>query len=38
MKALVDPDLGERGWWFVSIKWRASFVQKSITMEEHACE
>ena len=35
---MVDPDWEERGWWVVIMKWRACFVQKSIIMEEHACE
>ena len=35
---VVDPDLEEREWYAVIIKWRACFVQKSIIMEERACE
>ena len=38
VKAVLDLDLEERGWWVVIMKLRASFVQKSITMEEHASE
>lgn len=34
---MVDPDLEDREWWVVIMNRRTSFVNKSITMEEHAC-
>ena len=38
LRAVVDPDLEERGWCVVMMKWRACFVQKSINMEGQACK
>ena len=35
LKACADPELEIREWWAVVMNWRAFFVQKSRTMEEH---
>ena len=34
-KPCVDPELEVRDCWAVIMKWKAFFVQKSRTMEEH---